>query len=88
MLSVSINWSITALTSYHRLRHKKPVHIMFCMADHYEPATENATPEVARGRVQLLLSKYPILAEKHRDGDGYCPRRTWFFSCTIITISS
>jgi hypothetical protein len=75
----SLKWSRTAITSYYRRRGKKPIHILFCSVDHYEPGTGNVSPDVARKRVDLLITKYPPLADKHRDSDGRCPKRTWFF---------
>ncbi len=35
--------------------------------------------DISKERIGLLLSKYPKLADKHRDSDGRCPKRTWFF---------
>lgn len=78
-LITSLKWPKTAITSYYRLRNKKPVHILFCLVDHYEPGTGNVSPATARERVDSLLSKYPKLADRHKDNDGYCPKRTWFF---------
>jgi len=49
------------------------------MVDHYEPGTGNVSSDIARARVHLLISEYPRLADKHRDSDGRCARRTWFF---------
>jgi hypothetical protein len=49
------------------------------MVDHYEPGTGNVGPKVARERVDLLLARYPVLADRHRDHDGRSPKRTWFF---------
>jgi hypothetical protein len=79
MLSASMKWSQVAITSYYRLRNKKPIHILFCSVDHYEPGTGNVSLDIARERVDLLLSKYPKLADKHKDSDDYHPKRTWFF---------
>lgn len=57
----------------------KPVHIVFCTVDHYEPGTGNASPETERGRVDTLVREFPILADRHRDSSGNRARRTWFF---------
>ncbi len=57
----------------------KPVHILFCLVDHYEPGTGNAPCEVEIGRVERLRREYPQLARRHKDADGRMPRRTWFF---------
>jgi hypothetical protein len=60
-------------------RRPRPVHILFCMVDHYEPGTMQADPSTAKERVAELLAKYPPLAEAHADASGLHPRRTWFF---------
>ena len=57
----------------------KPVHIIFCMIDAYEPGTGNVSADVEKERVQLLLSRYPELARRHLDSSGNVPKRTWFF---------
>ena len=75
---VCLNWA--AAHFRRRLtKVKRPVHILFCTTDHYEPGTENATVDLERERVELLLSRYPQLADRHRDGGGNVPKRTWFF---------
>jgi hypothetical protein len=78
-LSTSLKWARSAMTSYYKTRNRRPVHILFCMVDHYEPGTGNVGIEIARERMNLLLTEYPRLADKHKDGDGRVPRRTWFF---------
>lgn len=54
------------------------VHVIFCMTDHYEPGTGGVSDDVARERVDFLLSEYPKLADKHQDSAGNKPSRTWF----------
>ena len=49
-----------------------PVHIMFLVADHYEPGPNNEI-------VKQWVEKYPEIAKKHRDADGRPPRHTWFY---------
>jgi hypothetical protein len=78
-ISATLEWYRTAATSYYLLREKKPVHILFCTVDHFEPSAGNVDTDTARERVDLLLSGYPRLADKHKDNDGFQPRRTWFF---------
>ena len=56
-----------------------PLHIIFCMVDHYEPGTGNVSKQIEAQRVDELLCKYPLLVEKHKDSYGNIPRRTWFF---------
>ena len=55
-----------------------PLDIIFCMVDHYEPASRRGR-EVSRENIDRLLSEYPRLADGHRDHEGHLPRRTWFF---------
>ena len=58
---------------------KKPIHIMFCTVDHYEPGTQSASMEIEFQRVNDLLSTFPKIVENHRDSAGNIPKRTWFF---------
>jgi hypothetical protein len=58
---------------------KKPVHILFCTVDHYEPGNGGVKREVEKKRVQELIEEYPKLARNHRDSAGNYPKRTWFF---------
>lgn len=59
--------------------HGEPVHVLFCMVDHYEPGTGRVTVSEERARIALLLRAYPRVADAHRDHDGRRPTRTWFF---------
>ena len=48
-----------------------PTDIMFLFVDHFEPTKrENLIP---------WLKRFPEIASKYRDSDGYNPRYTWFF---------
>lgn len=70
------------LPSYVRSRFRKkprPVHILFCMVDHYEPGVGRASPGTQVDRVGQLVSAFPRLADRHQDSNGNRPRRTWFF---------
>lgn len=49
------------------------------MVDHFEPGTGHVEIETERERMKNLLSKYPKLADRHRDFYGNRPKRTWFF---------
>ena len=57
----------------------KPIHIMFCLVDHFEPGSHGATTQIEIARMTELLTKYPKLADRHKDFYGNIPRRTWFF---------
>jgi len=57
----------------------EPVHILFCVVDHYEPLWHGADERLARERVERWLRDYPPLADRHRDGDGIVPQHTFFY---------
>jgi len=66
-----------------RLKNEKensPIHILFCMIDHYEPGTGKVAKEVEIKRIDNLVLKYPQLVARHRDYYGNLPKRTWFFT--------
>jgi hypothetical protein len=52
---------------------------MLCVADHFEPAWNEATYEQECQRVQKWLQLYPKLASKHADADGVRPQHTFFY---------
>ena len=56
-----------------------PVHIMFSCVDHYEPDLDNASADLQLQRVIKWMKEYPVLADKHKDADGKCPRHTFFY---------
>ena len=62
-----------------RRRRAKPVHVLLCIADHYEPKWANALPERARARVARWVRDYPRLFGGLRDSDGRPPRYTFFY---------
>ena len=62
-----------------RRRPGEPVHLLLCVADHYEPKLGGAPPEVARGRVDAWVRDYPRLFADFRDSDGRPPRHTFFY---------
>ena len=55
------------------------VHVLLCVADHYEPKVGRPTAEVARARVERWLRDYPRLLGEFRDADGRPPRHTFFY---------
>jgi hypothetical protein len=75
-------WIITYATRAPRRHAPGPgedVHVLLCVADHYEPKWGNASPEVARGRVDAWVRDYPRLFGGFRDSDGRPPRHTFFY---------
>ncbi len=55
------------------------VHVLLCIADHYEPKFQNPTPEVARARVRRWVEDYPRNLGGFVDSDGRPPRHTFFY---------
>jgi hypothetical protein len=62
-----------------RLPRGQPVHVLLCIADHFEPKLGNANPETAWARVESWVRNYPRLFGRFRDSDGRPPRHTFFF---------
>jgi hypothetical protein len=57
----------------------KPVHVLLCIADHYEPMVGRPSTEQAAQRVENWVSQYPRLFAGVRDSDGKPPQHTFFF---------
>lgn len=75
-------WLPTYLRESHRYQAPRPdeeVHLILCMADHYEPKAGGASVEQGRQRVAAWVEKYPQQFGKFRDSDGRPPRYTFFF---------
>ena len=56
-----------------------PVHILFAIADHFEPMHGGADMATQTARVAEWLQKYPEAFEEFRDADGVPPRHTFFY---------
>jgi hypothetical protein len=61
----------------------EPVHVLLCLADHYEPDWGRASPELARARVRLWVEDYPRLFGSFQDSDGRPPRHTFFYPMEV-----
>jgi parallel beta-helix repeat protein len=61
------------------VRANEPVHVLLCIADHYEPGNGGVSEERAQARVERWVEQYPILFSRFRDSDGRLPRHTFFF---------
>jgi hypothetical protein len=75
-------WLLPYLSQAHRRRSPRegePVHLLLCIADHYEPKLGKAPPHVARRRVEQWVTEYPQLFAEFRDSDGMPPRHTFFY---------
>lgn len=62
-----------------REKSDKPVHVMFCFVDHYEPQWRHPERSVEDQRVDRWCEDYPKLALQHRDSDGRHPVHTFFY---------
>ena len=58
---------------------RRPIHVFFCLADHFEPAHGSPGIAVERDRVRAWVERLPRLADRHRDTDGRPPQHTFFF---------
>ncbi|MDB5301420.1 MAG: hypothetical protein JWO87_3083 [Phycisphaerales bacterium] len=56
-----------------------PVHVLLCVADHYEPQHGKAPAEQSAARVASWVENYPRLFDRFRDSDGKPPRHSFFF---------
>jgi hypothetical protein len=57
----------------------EPVHILFCVVDHFEPGNGGADKERQEHRIKTWGEKYPEMADRHQDADGKAPQHTWFY---------
>jgi hypothetical protein len=57
----------------------EPVHVLICLADHYEPNWNASGPEEAMARVQRWVREYPAQFGDLRDSDGRPPQHSFFY---------
>jgi hypothetical protein len=62
-----------------RRRRTGRVHLLLCIADHYEPWWGNPAADRAHRRVGRWVEDYPRLLGGFRDADGRPPRHTFFY---------
>ncbi len=55
------------------------IHLLLCIADHYEPHNGRVDAETARRRIRTWVESYPRLFGRFRDSDGRPPQHTFFF---------
>ena len=72
------------LPTYLASRHSSPatgsdIHLLLCVADHFEPRLGGGSHEVAMHRVKTWVEGYPLRFHEFRDSDGRSPRHTFFF---------
>ncbi|MFO0888494.1 MAG: hypothetical protein U0790_05020 [Isosphaeraceae bacterium] len=56
-----------------------PVHLLLCVADHFEPKRGGPPEAVAARRVRDWVGGYPRLFDRFRDSDGKPPRHSFFY---------
>jgi hypothetical protein len=57
----------------------QPVHLLLCIADHFEPQHGGVSAQKAWERVSRWTSEYPRVFGEFRDSDGRSPRHTFFY---------
>lgn len=60
-------------------KQRRPIHILFCVVDHYEPMWGGADRAAETVRVAAWVERYPVITRGHRDHDGVPPRHTFFY---------
>jgi hypothetical protein len=55
------------------------IHVILCLADHYEPKSDRASPERAQARIDHWVREYPRQIGGFRDSDGRAPRHSFFY---------
>ena len=55
------------------------VHLLLCVADHFEPKQARPPAEVSRARVRRWAHDYPRQFGRFRDADGRTPRHSFFY---------
>lgn len=56
-----------------------PLHVFFCIADHFEPRWLGAPPEREQDRVERWVREFPSFAAGLHDSIGRPPQHTFFF---------
>lgn len=81
MLRAADKWLAGYLASRVRAAGRLPraCHVMFCLADHFEPFGGGAGRETALLKVRRWVSDYPAQMNAFRDADGLPPRHTFFY---------
>lgn len=60
-------------------RAAEPVHVLFCIGDHYEPRHGGVDPAQAMRRVEAWVREYPRQFDRFRDADGRPPQYSFFY---------
>jgi hypothetical protein len=76
------NWMPSYAAGIFRRRRpgpNEPVHMLLCIADHFEPGNGGVSAEEARARVKTWVEQYPRALGDFRDSDGRPPRHSFFY---------
>ena len=57
----------------------KPIHIMFCVVDHFEPRVGMVSVEKEIERVDNWIEKYSMTIKNHKDYESNKPKYTFFY---------
>jgi len=68
-------WRVRGLLA----RAARPLHLIFCVADHFEPFRGGASKTRALDLVRRWVDEYPDSAAEFKDADGCGPRHTFFY---------
>ena len=75
-------WVVPYLRTWRRRRAVQAgeeIHLLLCIADHFEPKANEADLETGRRRVERWLHDYPRQFARFRDRDNRPPRYSFFF---------
>lgn len=68
-----------SLVHKNKFAYGHPLHIIFCIADHFEPRWGNAGIEKEIERVNIWRDKYSTAVSGHSDSEGNMPKYTFFY---------
>jgi len=74
-----IEYSLKGISKCFKDKPQEPIHIIFCICDHFEPLWNNADYKKGLNRVKTWVKRYPEVANKHCDSDGYSPKYSFFY---------
>ncbi len=75
-------WLFSYARTASRRRAPRPddsIHVLLCIADHFEPHNGKVSRQCADERLNTWLTRYPELFDRLRDSDGRPPRHTFFY---------
>ncbi|HET8965663.1 MAG TPA: hypothetical protein VFN20_05585 [Candidatus Acidoferrum sp.] len=70
---------VSQASKRHDPRPNEQVHLLLCIADHFEPGHSDASPQTAAARIDRWMTEYPKLFSAFRDSDGRSPQHTFFY---------